>query len=639
MRSPVRFLTLAAVLAAPVAAPGLRAQDRAYAVTAVPTELLRGNPDAVVRLDETRFDVDGPGRATTRVRRAVTVMRASGREHADAVLYYDRFRKVESLSARLYDHTGALVRRSERSDVADFSAVSGGSLFDDARVKTLSLTAPVPYTVEVEYELRHDGLFGWPEWYPFDRQPVETTRFVLTTPPGLDARVRVQGALPAPTSEIVRNRRVQTWVMNGLERPQIEAYGPNVRAQMPSLFLAPRRFSIGGTDGRMESWADVGDFYAGMAKNRQTLPADARADVAAIVAETPDVTAQVARLYRYAQQRTRYISVQLGIGGWQPYDATYVHTRSYGDCKALTNYVGALLDAAGIASFPVLVGAGDNAPVLDPAFPDNAFNHVILAVPTGADTLWMEATSQTAPMGHLGTFTEGRYGLLVKPEGGSHLVRIPESPAEANRQTRVVRIAGVGTPETTAEIDLRTTGNQADRVRDRLLSATPQERERWLIATSNVPVARVVAASFDGIAPGRDTAVVTSRLRLSRYGTNAGSRLLVPLLIERWTNVPPAPTTPRTQPVEYFPYAFEDADSVEIAIPAGMRVEALPPPTEIETPFAHYRFAATAADGRIVVTRRLRLSGEPLAPDQFEALRAFLTRVVAADGAQAVLVR
>lgn len=41
------------------------------------------------------------------MRRAVTVLRASGREHADAVLFYDRFRKVEGLSARLYDNAQA----------------------------------------------------------------------------------------------------------------------------------------------------------------------------------------------------------------------------------------------------------------------------------------------------------------------------------------------------------------------------------------------------------------------------------------------------------------------------------------------------------------------------------------------------
>lgn len=644
---------LGSLLLAPLAGPTLRAQERgaSYAVTAVPAAMLRGNPDAVVRLDEFRFDVEGPGRATTRVKRAVTVLRASGREHADAVLFYDRFRRVESLGARLYDHAGALVRRSERGDVGDLSAVSGGSLFDDARVKTLSLTAPVPYTVEVEYEIRHEGLFGWPEWYPYDGRPVETARFVLSTPAGYPVRLRPQGDLPAPTVVAERGRQVQTWEMRGLATPPLEPYGPDVRRQMPSLFLATDRFSIGGTDGRMTSWADVGAFYARMARGRQTLPEAARADVAALVAAVPGddaaaVRERVARLYRYAQQRTRYVSVQLGIGGWQPYDAAYVHARSYGDCKALTNYVEALLDAAGIASFPVLVGAGDGAPVLDPAFPDNAFNHVILAVPTPADTVWLETTSQTAPFGHLGTFTEGRWGLLIKDDtggdgasGGSHLVRIPRSPAEANRQIRHARITGLGTPETVAEIDLRTTGNQADRVRDRLLPATPQEREAWLVAASNVPVSRVVASSFDGIASGRDTAVVTARLRLARYGTNAGSRLLVPLLLERWTNVPAAPTGTRSQPIEYAPYDFEDTDSVEVALPAGMRVEALPSPVSIEAPFGAYRFAATATDGRIVVSRHLRLSADPLPPEQYDALRTFLGRVVAADASQAVLAR
>jgi hypothetical protein len=56
--------------------------------------------------------------------------------------------------------------------------------------------------------------------------------------------------------------------------------------------------------------------------------------------------------------------------------------------------------------------------------PGQQFNHVILAVPLGNDTLWLENTSNTNPFGYTGTYTQNRQALLVDA-GKSKLVRTP----------------------------------------------------------------------------------------------------------------------------------------------------------------------------------------------------------------------
>ena len=128
----------------------------------------------------------------------------------------------------------------------------------------------------------------------------------------------------------------------------------------------------------------------------------------------------------------QHVSIQLGIGGFKPFDAAFVDLKKYGDCKALTNYMEAMLDAKflGIVSYPALVNAEYNQQPVNPEFPHNSFTHVILCVPGNNDTTWLECTSKATVAGILGSFTENRNALLITPQGGK-LVPTPKSnPAE-----------------------------------------------------------------------------------------------------------------------------------------------------------------------------------------------------------------
>ena len=88
------------------------------------------------------------------------------------------------------------------------------------------------------------------------------------------------------------------------------------------------------------------------------------------------------------QNKTRYVSIQLGIGGYQPFEASVVDKTGYGDCKALSNYMLSMLETIGIKGHYALIMAGQNSPELEEDFPSSQFNHAIVAVPNGADTLW-----------------------------------------------------------------------------------------------------------------------------------------------------------------------------------------------------------------------------------------------------------
>lgn len=628
----------AATAAAQPLPPGF---DETYAVTSL-DPLLALQAEAVTRLHYVRFEVDSPGRARRTVRRTVTVLAPEGREAGVLYVAYDgRLRHLKKLRGTLRDADGRVLRKLSKDDQEDVSAISGGSLYEETRVRIARLYhSQYPYTVEFEYELHHDGLLNWPVWHPQEGgYPVQLARFEVEVPDGIEVRHTSINGAPEPTADARGRRTTLVWQVE--QRPAFarEPYSPPWSWQAPAVHTAPVDFEIEGSRGRMDSWDAFARWYHALGEGRDALPPEAAAEVERLVAGIDDDREKARRLYAYLQQKTRYVSVQLGLGGWQPFDAAYVHERGYGDCKALTNYMRALLKAAGVPAFPALIRAGSRAPEVLDHFPSNQFDHVVLYVPVEGAPVWLECTSQTAPFGHLGSFTEDRHALVVRPGGGA-LVRTPRRSAEANQQARHAEVVLGAGGDAVATVRTRYTGNQRDRVGQALAQASARERTQWLRDHLGIPSFEIEHVDFSDLERRQPEVVLPMTLRLPRFAARTGQRLFLPLvLMEGWTDVPPA-VEPRTQPVAYFAYPFADADTVRFVLPEGFRVEALPEPVALDAAFGAYRAEATlGADGVLVFRRRFAVTEATLPPEQYAAFRDFLARVAQADRARAVLVR
>ncbi|MDX1532545.1 MAG: transglutaminase domain-containing protein, partial [Rhodothermales bacterium] len=480
-------------------------------------------------------------------------------------------------------------------------------------------------------------LLHWPSWYPqAGSDPVLAATLTVEAPASFPVRYRAQHLDVEPDEREEGGRRRYHWAASFLARDD-EPLGPGRWDRAPAVHFATDRFEVDGHAGSLRSWEEFGAWYRDLSAGRDGLPEAARAEVAELVAGVTDPRERVRRLYGHLQATTRYVSVQLGLGGWVPFDAAYVYERRYGDCKALTNYLRALLREAGIEAYPALIAA--DRPDLDPEFVSNRFNHVILFVPLGEEEpVWLEATSQTRPFGQLGPGTEGRHALVVTPQGG-RLLRTPTRPAAANAQFRTAAVTLHADGRAEADATTRFTGHQLAQRRGGFVRASPDERADWLRREIDLPGLTLHGAAFEGLDAADTTLAVSARFTAERFGTALGRRLLLtPNLMERWSGAPPA-SPGRTQPVEAFEYPFLDVDTVRYTLPRGYVVEALSQPEVLETDFARYEATLTEADGTLVYVRRIEIVEPRLPAARYDDFRSFTEAVARADAQQVVLVR
>ncbi|MEN8248502.1 MAG: DUF3857 and transglutaminase domain-containing protein [Bacteroidota bacterium] len=591
--------------------------------------------NVVVRKSIKEFKVINSGKAIEKNHLQLTILNEYGKREAEQYIFYSDLVKINSYSGKIYDRFGSRVKKLKEKDIEDVSA-SGSSMYSDDRLKILDFAYPsYPYTIMLDYEVVYDGLMFYPRWFPQDnrRTSVEHARFIVQIPEELDLNFyesKVKGSNSRSDGLITYK-----WEVSNLYAFESEPYSPSSRDLVPHVFITPKNFEMEGKEGSMNSWKSIGEWSWLLGKGRDILPQGAKQEIDKKLEGVSDRREQAKVIYDYVQNTTRYVSVQLGIGGWQPFDATYVYTNGYGDCKALTNYTSALMKHAGIESFYTLVKAGRGASDIVTDFPNAFFNHAILAVPFEEDTVWLECTSQTNPFGYTGTFTSDRHVLMTTEEGGK-LVKTPIYTEKENLQKRFVEVKLDKFGNAKLSVVTEYSGIQYENA-DRQLYESPDEQKKWLLKRLDLGKINVKSFSYKqekGIVPR-----LTESLEIEAidFASITGDRIFFEAnLLNQSASVPKKIRDRKTD--IYVNSAYNDVDSIHFVLPEGYHVEHLPENKSIKTDFGEYSTSYNLSDdGLIYVRKRVRWKGV-YQSDQYEEFRNEMKEISREDKTKVVLV-
>ncbi|RYF84763.1 MAG: DUF3857 domain-containing protein, partial [Chitinophagaceae bacterium] len=504
----------------------------------------------------------------------------------------------------LYDRWGKQLKHTKKGDWKDFSAYDGFSLLSDARYKSNEFySAEYPFTVEYEEETDYSATQGFPRWIPQARpyMSVQSSRFTVVAPADYKLRYKQMNYLGDPVITKKGDVTTYSWEVKNLPAKKYETAAPPITEFTPAVFFAPSTFSVQGYEGDMSTWEGYGKFMYQLIKGRDELPPAIKTKVHELTDGLKDDREKALVLYKFMQDNTRYISIQLGIGGWQPFEASYVAEKKYGDCKALSNYMIALLKEAGINGKYIEIYGGTTPPPFIGDFSFSQANHVIACVPFAKDTLWLECTSQTASAGYLGSFTGNRKALLIDEKGGQ-LVHTPVYGINDNVQMRSVKATLADDGNLTADINSRYTGLQQELAHSLMYSATKKEREEYLNKMLNLPTYQVNSNNYTEL-KGKVPAITENlQLAIINYATITGKRLFIaPFLFGSATTKLSADTARKYDYI--VKNAYRDIDSVEIKIPAGYKAESIPKTVAIENKFGKYLSSVKVENDKITYYR------------------------------------
>ena len=608
-----------------------------YNILEIP-DSLKNNANSVIRKYETTFSVDGNYKAQNTVLYAITLLNSKALDKAEMRVYYDNSSSVNYLKFRIYNALGEDITRTFKTlEVTDESASSEGQLYTDDRCKVVSpLFAQYPVTIEYSYEVKSQVISYYPSWIPITatNMSLQQASFTLIIPKTQSPRIKGVYQIPEAIITGDDQNRNYSWKISNISAIETEPYSPSYYEQIPCLLLAPDRVKYDEYYDSFNTWSDFGKFQSYLNQDRDQLPPETVMKVKDLIKESPDKKSKVKKVYKYMQDRTRYVGVQIGIGGSQPIPADVVDKKGYGDCKGLVNYTKALLKSIGIESYYSVVKAGNNSVPLITDFPSEQFNHIILCVPDDRDTIWLECTSQRNAFGYLGSFTDNREALVVNDNGGT-LVKTVVYSADDNNSMRKASIVLDDAGDASVKVFTENRAIQSEEIEGEIYESPEDQRKEFL---KHVGYSDCVINSLKYKLNGDFIPVgtVEADLFVPAYASKSGARIFVPIVTpDRGISIPKN-SAPRVNPV-VVKNAFTDCDSVVITIPAGYNSEFIPGKQLIESKFGKYTLTVELIDNQLHCTRSLVMFANRYKATDYPDFVAFLKKVSKFDQTKVVL--
>lgn len=608
----------------------------------IPLEL-RENANAVIRWENSYIEIKASDKMVYTNTRIITILNSSGNSKVNAYLGYDKSVSIKKMEARIYNSSGKEIKRIKRNDFEDVSAVDGGTLYSDSRMKYLSYT-PIdyPYTVLFETEVEYNYTAYIRRWQPIEgfSTSTENSSYVFRYDPSNEINKFETNFEEFGIINHSKEGEIHYQAKN-LKAITYEAYSPNLKDITPYAMLNLKNFSYEGYIGNSNDWEGLGKWmHEQLLLGKTRVSEKTKNEIMTLTVGLDDPIDKAKAIYQYVQNNTRYISVQEGIGGIQPIDALKVDEVKYGDCKGLTNYTKALLDLVGVESYYTRVYASPNKLVdINKDFVSflGQSNHVILNIPYEGKDIWLECTSQTSPFGYNANFTDDRNVFVIRPEGGE-IVRTKIYTASENLLNTKANVVLTEDGDLEAKINLNSYGTQyGHRVgieNSAIKDQTLYYKKYW----SHINNVAILAMDFSD---DKNAIKFSENIELTakKYASKTDNRLLFsPNFFNVISNVPTR-YRDRQLPFE-IERGFHDTDEYVISIPEDFEVESLQNDVIIENKFGNYSYAVTENDNNTLFFKRtFILNKGNYAKEDYEDFRNFYLEVVKQDQSRIILIK
>lgn len=615
------------------------AQKPEYSSALIP-DSLKLNANAVLRLSQIDIVVSSQRNMNVKQKRIVTVLNEKGQETINACEYYNKKTTVENIQATVFDAFGNEIKKIKRKDFRDQCATDGGTVFSDNRYLFLDYTpTQYPFTIVYESDIETSTTAFIPQWYPLGDYQLSVEKSILNVsfPDNLGFKKMEFNFSNFKINKTVDSSTNLSYVATNIPAMKQEDYSP-AYSVFPKVMMGLELFHLEGVDGNAKTWKEFGQWYSDKILTGTTeLPEETKSKIKNLVGDEKDPIKKAAIVYKYLQEKSRYVSIQVGIGGWKPMLANAVDRLGYGDCKALSNYTRALLNAVDVPSYNTLLYGDRNKHDIQSDFVSMQGNHMILSIPNGDNYVFLECTSQDVPFGYQANFTDDRNVLIIKPDGGE-IVRTKNYENKDNAQISNGNYTLAENGDFSGKIAIVSRGSQYIQ-KYHLEAAQPTEREkRYKEYWDNINNLKINKTTFLN---QKENVSFTENAEITaiNYGTISNNKMI--FVVNAFNQNSGAVKRIRNRKNQFeIQRGYYDTDEIAVVLPAGFSIESMPDSFELNTKFGEYKTEIIKKDNNNLIYKRSIFIKRGLYKNtEYDEYRLVMEQISKNDNAKIILTK
>lgn len=386
-----------------------------------------------------------------------------------------------------------------------------------------------------------------------------------------------------------------------------EKKAPNGKRIFPHIMLLFKSFkdSKGKKQQIFETVGDLYTWYNGICKDIGNTPSVLKSQVEALTAGKKTDLEKIESIFYWVQDNIRYIAFENGIMGFRPDACQNVYKNLYGDCKGMANLLKQMLVLAGYDARLTWIGTNDipydySTPCL------SVDNHMICTVILNNKKYFLDGTEDYIVLDDYATRIQGRQVLIE--DGKNHILdRVPSFNFDRNQINENIELS--------LNKDLTLTGTlQADysgETKTRILytyNHIPNDKRKEALkefvgsGNPNLSIKSVETSSTDD---RKNAFNVKATFDYSHVVSVSGKEMYLMLDIDREYEDYKMDST-RHYDWE-FSYTSKNKVITQMVIPADYKVDYLPEPVSVNTPFFKAELKYEVKDSKIVYIKQFSI--------------------------------